>query len=94
MELKAAVDRFNLGPVISNFEQTGGLRLVRDAVFATDLQISEVMSPRLFRLLNGVRSRLKFEEPVDLFVHADASINASAIYSHDELPHMIILTSK
>jgi uncharacterized tellurite resistance protein B-like protein len=69
------------------------LRLVRDAVFETDLQISEVMSPRLFGLLNGVRSKLKFEEPVDLFVHADASINASAIYSHDELPHMIILTS-
>ena len=93
MELKAAMDRFNLGPVISNFEQTGGLRIVRDAVFATDLQISEVMSPRLFSLLDGVRSRLKFEEPIDLFVHADASINASAIYSHDELPHMIILTS-
>ena len=93
MELKAAMDRFNLGPVISNFEQTGGLQSVRDAVFATDLQISEVMSPRLFGLLRAVRSRLKFEEPIDLFVHADASINASAIYSHDELPHMIILTS-
>src|SRR5690349_3449718 len=93
MELKAAMDRFNLGPVIWNFEQTGGLQSVRDAVFATDLQISEVMSPRLFGLLRAVRSRLKFEEPIDLFVHADASINASAIYSHDELPHMIILTS-
>ena len=93
MELKAAMDRFNLGPVISNFEQTGGLRSVRDAVLATDLQISEVMSPRLFNLLHGVRSRLKFEEPINLFVHADASINASAIYSHDGLPHMIVLTS-
>ena len=93
MELKTAMDRFDLGPVISNFEQTGGLRLVRDAVFATDLQISEVMSPRLFSLLNGVRSRLKFEEPVDLFVHADASINASAIYSRDELPHMVGVSS-
>jgi len=83
MELKAAVDQFNLGPVISNFEQTGGLRSVRDAVLATDLQISEVMSPRLFNLLHGVCSRLKFEEPINLFVHADASINASAIYAPD-----------
>ena len=93
MELKAAMDRFNLGPVISKFEQTGGLRSVRDAVLATDLQISDVMSPRLFNLLHGVRSMLKFEEPINLFVHADASINASAIYSHDGLPHMIVLTS-
>src|SRR5439155_25233268 len=61
MELKAAMDQFNLSPVISNFEQTGGLRSVRDAVLATNLQISEVMSPRLFNLLHGVRSRLKFE---------------------------------
>ena len=65
LELKAAMDRFNLAPVISNFEQTG-LRSVRDAVLATDLQISEVMCPRLFNLLHGVRSRLKFEEPVNL----------------------------
>jgi uncharacterized tellurite resistance protein B-like protein len=92
--LKATMDRFNLEPIISNFEQTGGLRSARDLVLGTDLQLSEVMSPRLFTLLNGVRSTLNFDEAVDLFVHADASINAFAIYSHGGLPHMIILTSR
>jgi len=74
MELKAAVDQFNLGPVISNFEQTGGLRSVRDAVLATDLQISEVMSPRLFNLLHGVCSRLKFEEPMHRSMHPPSTL--------------------
>jgi hypothetical protein len=57
------------------------------------LKLSPTIAPRMFSLLNEVRSRLYYEQPIDLFVGASHNINAFAIYSLDHNPHIISLTS-
>ena len=91
--LDEMMQRFGLEPILSNFEQSGGLSSMRDVVLGSNLKLSKMLSPRVFNLLADVRQRLDYQEPVDVFVSADASINAAAIYSLDETPHMIVLTS-
>jgi Zn-dependent protease with chaperone function len=91
--LQQIMERFNLNQLISQFEESGGLRSYRDLFLGTQLKISPLMSPRLFELLAEVREILQFEPEVDLFILADASINAGAVYSLDEGPHIVSLTS-
>src|SRR5437870_7992274 len=92
-KLKALMERFRLEPLISNAERNGGLRSLRDGVLGTELKLSPAISPRIFSLLTKVRSELHYYHPIDLFVRADASINAFAIHSLERSPHIISLTS-
>jgi uncharacterized tellurite resistance protein B-like protein len=87
------LDRFGLDPILGHFEREGGLSNMRDLVLGQHLKLSPMLSPRVFTLLDEVRAALNYREPVDVFVAADADINALAIHSLDGTPHMIVLTS-
>lgn len=86
------IGRFGLEPILANYEEKE-LPSFRDHVLGTCLKLSSRMSPRLFALLEEVRAKLEYKEPVDLFVKADADINAYAMYSHDSFPNIVVLTS-
>lgn len=90
--LYEAIGRYGLEPLLVNFEERE-LPSFRDHVLGTCLKLSAGMSPRLFTLLEQVRGELKYDEPLDLFVEADAEINAYAIHSCDSSPHIVTLTS-
>ena len=72
------MERFGLEPIISHYEQSGGLRSIRDVVLGTQVKLSRVMSPRLSALLDEAQTAVQWKPPVDLFVAAEASINAFA----------------
>jgi uncharacterized tellurite resistance protein B-like protein len=85
-------ERFGLEPILTNFEQNQ-LESFREVMLATKLRLTPFLSPRLFGLLDEVKSTLGFDEAIDLFVSADAEVNAYAIHTVDETPHIIGLTS-
>src|SRR5437762_10776498 len=91
--LEDIMERFGLEPIISHYEQSGGLRSIRDVVLGTQVKLSRVMSPRLSALLDEAQTAVQWKPPVDLFVAAEASINAFAVYSLDDTPHIVSLTS-
>lgn len=87
------MQRYGLERLIAHFEREGGLRPVRDYILGTQLKLSPEIAPRIFHLLGEVRTRLHYQAPIDLFVGADHDINAVAVYSLDQTPHIISLTS-
>jgi hypothetical protein len=92
-KLEGIIQRFGLEPLLAHFEHEGGLRSFRDYVLGSQLKLSPGIAPRIFSLLNEVRSSLHYDQPFDLFVEADHNINAFALYSLDHAPHIISLTS-
>jgi hypothetical protein len=92
-KLEGMMRRFGLEPLLAHFEREGGLRSVRDYVLGSQLKLSPSIAPRIFNLLNEVRSPLQYDQPIDLFVEADQKINACAMYSLDHNPHIISLTN-
>ena len=92
-KLQGIMLRFGLEPLLAHFEREGGLGSLRDYVLGTQLKLSPAIAPRMFSLLSDVRSRLHYEQPVDLFVGASHDINAFAVHSLDHAPHIVSLTS-
>lgn len=92
-KLEGIMQRFGLEPLLAHFEREGGLGSLRDYVLGSQLKLSPSIAPRMFALLGDVRSRLHYDQPIDLFVGASENINACAIYSLDNTPHIITLTS-
>jgi hypothetical protein len=87
------IQRFGLEGLLSNLENTQQTS-VYEFVLGTQLRLTPLIAPRLTGLLDEVRKRLGLEEPVDLFVHADADVNAFAIHAPaDGMPHVVSLTS-
>lgn len=93
VEFTGILERFGLDPVLQNFEHNGGLSSMRDVILGSHLKLSPSLSPRVFKLLDEVREVLNYDNPIDIFVAADANINALAIHSLDENPHVVVLTS-
>ena len=90
--LEDVFERFELEPIVANFE-ANRLPSFREMMLATKLKLTKLLSPRLFSLLEEVSATLEFTLPVELFVSAGADVNAYAVYSVDETPHIIGLTS-
>jgi hypothetical protein len=87
------VDRFGLAGLLHNIEATQQ-NSVYEVVLGTQLRLTPLIAPRLVGLLDDVRERLGLAEPVDLFVHADAEVNAFALHAPGEgMPHVVSLTS-
>ncbi len=86
------IGRFRLEPMLVHYEEEE-LDTVREQVLGTCLKLSTGLSPRLFTLLEQVRAKLEYHEPLDLFVEADANINAYAIHAINRSPHTVVLTS-
>lgn len=87
-------ERFGLDALIEHFIAEGSLSEMHDFVLASQLRITEVVSPRLVGLLAEARKVLGFEEEIELFVAPDAEINAGAVHSvQDGRPHVLSLTS-
>ena len=85
---------FELETILSHFEREGGVKSIRDTILSSQLKLTRTMAPRLATALEEVCAALQYTEPVDLFVAENASFNAFAVYSLDQTPHIIVLTSR
>ncbi|MEI6781421.1 MAG: M48 family metallopeptidase [Verrucomicrobiota bacterium] len=92
--VEQVMETFCLEPILSHFEQEGGVKSVRDGVLGQHLKLTRTMAPRLFSAMESVRRLLEYDAPVDLFVAQNSDINALGIYSLDSTPHMVGLTSQ
>jgi len=70
------------------------VKSIRDGILSTHLKLTRTMAPRLFGAVDSVCRALQYGGPVDLFVTEDSNINAFAVYSLDNTPHIIVLTSR
>jgi uncharacterized tellurite resistance protein B-like protein len=87
-------ERFGLDVIIEHFVSSGGVRAAYDAVVGSQLRLTPLLAPRLCSLLDEVRATLAFDEPLELFVEQDGSVNAAAIHSLGAGdPHVVTLTS-
>jgi uncharacterized tellurite resistance protein B-like protein len=87
-------DRFGLDVLIDHYVETGGVRGLYEAVMASELRLTRVVAPRLVALLDRAREKLKFDEPLEMFVGQNPVVNAAAMHRiSDEEPHVISLTS-
>ena len=89
-----SVATFELEPILSHFEREGGIKSIRDRILSRQLKLTPRLAPRLATLLDEVRRALGYVEPVDLFVVESAEINALAVHSRDQMPHIISLSSR
>jgi uncharacterized tellurite resistance protein B-like protein len=87
-------DRFGLDLLIDHFVGSGGVRGAYDLVLGSQLRLTRLLAPRLVGLLDEVKATLGFEEPIELFVSQDGSVNAGALHAigPDET-HVLSLTS-
>lgn len=86
--------RFGLEVLIGHYVGSGGARELYDAVLGSQLRLGPLFAPRLCSILDDVRRRLAFDEPLEMFVTQDAAVNASAIQSlGPSHPHVVSLTS-
>jgi len=87
-------ERFSLEALVQHRESNGEIEPVHDFVLSTQLRLTPILAPRLSALFEEVRTLLKFDEPVDLFVHSDADVNGFSLHSSGEgKPHVVSLTS-
>ncbi len=87
-------ERYGLEDILRHHAESGAIADSYDFILSTQLRLTPILAPRLCSLLAEVRERLAFADPVDLFVAADASVNAFAMYSLGEgRPHVLSLTS-
>ena len=87
-------ERFGLDVLIDHFVASGGVRAAYDVVVGSQLRLTPLLAPRLCTLLDEARAVLGFDEPLEMFVAQEASVNASAIHSLGPgEPHVITLTS-
>jgi len=87
-------DRFGLQAIIGHYEESGQAGAYYEMVMSTQLRLTPILAPRLCGILGEVRDRLDFREPIELFVQADAGVNAFALHSLDaDTPHVVSLTS-
>ena len=83
-----------LEPVIRHRLESGDALPFYEMALAQQLRLTELQSPRLYGLLEEVRSSLQFREPTDLFVTENPTINAAALHRpRPDLPHALTLTS-
>lgn len=87
-------NRFGLEAIIDHFEASGQAGAYYELVMSTQLRLTPILAPRLCTILDEVRERLDFQEPIELFVEADAGVNAFALHSlSEDTPHVVSLTS-
>jgi hypothetical protein len=91
--IEKLMETFELEPILSHFEREGGVTSIRDGILSSHLKLTSTMAPRLSAALYEVCKALQYDDPVDLFVGENSSINAFAVYSLDNTPHIIVLTS-
>lgn len=87
-------NRFGLEAIIDHFEVSGQAGAYYELVMSTQLRLTPILAPRLCTLLDEVRDRLDFREPIELFVESDAGVNAFALHSLSaDTPHVVSVTS-
>jgi hypothetical protein len=87
-------DRFGLEAIIDHYEASGQAGAHYEMVMSTQLRLTPILAPRLCSILEEVSERLDFREPIELFVEADAGVNAFALHSlSKDTPHVVSLTS-
>ena len=93
-QLERLMATFELESILSHFEREGGCRSLRDNILSSQLKLTRRMAPRLAALLEEVSQTLGCASAIELFVCESAEINAYAVSSLDQAPHIISLTSR
>lgn len=92
--LDELLTRYGLEDLIRHLIDAERVAPLHQLIMAQQLRLAPLLAPRLFEILDGLRARLGFEEPVDVYVHPGPEINAMALARlNDESPHVITLTS-
>lgn len=92
-KLAGAMAQFDIEKHLQQFEQSGEMSAFRQHILGTQMRLSATLSPRLFGLLEEVKKAIEFDAPVELFVAAEPTVNAFAVHSLDDTPHVVSLTS-
>lgn len=88
------VERYSLDPIIRNFQVSDKYGESLNEVPQSSFKLNSALSPRVFSILDEVRKTLSFEEPIDVYVETKTKINAWAVRSVNDEPHMLGLTSR
>lgn len=87
-------DRYGLDEVLRRYLEQQTAAPWYEMVVTRQMRLSPLIAPRLTGLLDTVRTKLDFEEPVELFVEPNAAINGFALHRISEKkPHVISVTS-
>lgn len=87
--------RFGLDQILHHLVEADEIRPYHEFMLASQLRLTELLAPRLFKLLDLAKSRLHFTDPVDLYVASNGQINAFALHRLSEgSPHAISLASE
>lgn len=87
-------ERFSLEAIVVNYEQSGEGEPTRELIYSTQLRLTPLLAPRLYRLFEEVKEKLRFEEPVELFVQSNSDINGFSLHTlTPDKPHIVSLTS-
>ncbi len=86
-------DRYGLEGIVAHYESKQAGELY-ELVMSSQLRLTPVLAPRLCDLLAEVTARLAFEEPIELYVQSDPTINAFALHALGKgTPHVVSVTS-
>lgn len=87
--------QFDLENIVKHVSESDAVAPYHQLIIAQHVRLTPVMAPRLFRILDEVRTAIGFDEPVELYVHPQASINALAMHRlKDDKPHLVSVTSE
>ena len=87
-------DRYGLEDIVQHYVASGRASSMRNVMLATQLRLTEMLSPRLHGLFKECRDSVGFDSEVELYVVNDSSINAFALHASSESePHIVSVTS-
>jgi len=92
--ISALFTRYGLEDIVRHYVASGQASSMRTVMLATQLRLTDVLSPRLVGLFRECRDAVGFGEEVELYVVNDPDINAFALHaSSDDEPHIVSITS-
>lgn len=92
--IRALFARYGLEDIVRHYVASGQASSMRTMMLATQLRLTDVLSPRLIGLFHQCRDAIGFGDEVELYVVNDSDINAFALHaSSDDEPHIVSITS-
>ena len=92
--IAALFDRFGLEDIVQHYVASGKASSMREVMLATQLRLTNILSPRLHGLFASCQQAVGFDGNVELYVVNDSNINAFALHaSSDNEPHIVSITS-
>lgn len=87
-------ERFGLDELLEGYEAQGRATHEYQEIVGRNLRVTPVLAPRLHTLFEATKEALCFQEPVELFIVGQTTINAAAIHAPEAgFPHAVQLTA-